>query len=135
MATNNPRNNLDEQIRKRRAFLPWCIMNLPRFIQDVVGLAMARTKKGDLAPDRSFVELKVLHRPDIDSGFVYQLAWLSADGTWQAVRAANWELLLFRAAETELQARSEQTQRIEDIPGATPIQRVDNPNAKKPRRD
>ena len=128
---NNPRNNLDEQIRKRRAFLPWGIINLPRFIQDVIGSAIA---KGLKPMGEVYLELKILARPDIDSGFVYELSWLSADGTQQSVRAANWELLLFRAAEAELQTRAEQTQRIEDIPGATPIKRVDNPNAKKPRK-
>ena len=126
---NNPRNNLDEQIRKRRALLPWGIINLPRFIQDVVGAAIVNGLKpmGEV-----YLELKILARPDIDSGFVYELSWLGADGTQQSVRAANWELLLFRAAEVELQARAEQTQAI-TLPGA-PIQRVQNSTAKRPAK-
>lgn len=86
----------DTAVRNRKHHTPWTEIDAFRFMRD-----MAMNGAGTAAENA--VKISVQYRRDVASRFWWTIEWTGADGERHEQTAQDLDLLLWRAAEAELQ--------------------------------
>ena len=93
-------STFDLRVCFRRDHTPWALVSLTRFIRDAVW----SVPHGEKASDHQVV-LSACYRPDVATRIWYTLEWTSVDGERRCVSSQHFDLLLWRAAEVEMDVR------------------------------
>lgn len=89
----------DTRVRERREATPWARVDVKAFMQEMA-------LEGGLNPDAPEVTLTCRYRPDVASRLWWTLEWTGEDGQRHTAGSQDFRLLLWRAAEAEMQARA-----------------------------
>ena len=81
----------------QRQATPWDHISATAFMRDVVG---------DATGDLRGATLRLRRRPEVATRQWWEIEWTGADGKRYAAEASTLQLLMARAAETELAARA-----------------------------
>lgn len=114
----------DTEVYQRSKHTPWASVNLHSFISEM--LYNEQTQKWGQPldePKRGEVVLRVVYRPDVASRQWFTLQWVGSDGDLAEVQAQRFDLLMWRAAQTEIKtqdklARDRAKQTGEDLIGS-----------------
>ena len=98
----------DSQVRDRRDHTPWARVDVQRFM-------IHAGWNGTDNPLEQGAVLSVHYRPSVASRMWWRLEWTGEDGQRHNVEAQELELLLWRAAEAEMQARARREQQTQGL--------------------
>jgi hypothetical protein len=93
----------DTRVRNRREHTPFASIGLLSFIRRVIG-----NKPYDAPAYEHTVVLTVASRPDVASRLWYEIEWTGPDGKRLQASSQEFDLLMWRAAETELTAEQKE---------------------------
>lgn len=97
----------DSKVYERRRRNPWMTPGLISFAKDVLMNEGGRRFLGNEETPDQGVTLTIINRPDVASRFWYTLEWSAASGQRRSVSSQEYNLLMWRAAVTEQDARDE----------------------------
>jgi len=90
---DNVSSLFDSRVYQRRNETPWAVMSLSAFMKE-----MAYSGK---------VSFSCVYRPSVASRQWYTIEWTDENGDRRIAEAQEWDLCLWRAAQTELQVREQ----------------------------
>lgn len=85
----------DSQVYSRRRETEWARVSMLAFMKDVVW-------NDNDVPHQNKVILSVMHRPDVASRLWFELEWTGMDEKRHVVSSQDFDLLMWRAAQTEI---------------------------------
>lgn len=93
----------DSVVYERRRKSQWMTPSLLAFVRDVLSnIWLDKDDKSDTS-----VVFTAVNRPDVATRFWYTLEWLSEDGKRKSASSQEYDLLMWRAAVIEMDAREE----------------------------
>lgn len=91
----------DTEVRRRREATPWARVDVEAFMRDVaLNGGRGMHELGDE------VTLTARYRHAVSTRLWWTLSWVGEDGERRTVESQDFGLLLWRAAEAEMQARA-----------------------------
>lgn len=93
----------DTEVRSRRQHTPWASVSAPAFMREAA-LNEGWQIQGDVAPEGAVLTCR--YRRAVSTSVWWELSWTDETGQRRSVGSQDFQLLLWRAAEVEMQARA-----------------------------
>lgn len=95
----------DSMVYQRRNHTPWARISMHAFIDEMMWNAPTPGLNGEEKPHR--VTISCDYRPEVSSRKWWSMKWICCDGSEREASSQYFDLMMWRAAQIELQAREQ----------------------------